>query len=153
MKNLKSLKVVASILVVFAICAAPAFAAELTAGKLMMEIAKVKNLPALNAATAKGSLIEAGINVSKIDVNKVLTQGDVVAISVASGLRMTTSTPGATFSREQMNNFIGSFATQMGNSGTEARSADKENDKPKVDPREKGKGKKKGLYRSPDEPI
>jgi hypothetical protein len=152
MKNLKSLKVVASILVVFAICAAPAFAAELTTGKFMMEIAKVKNLPALNAATAKGSLISAGINVSEIDVNKVLTQGDVVAISNASGLRMTTSTPGATFSNEQMNNFIGSFAKQMGDSGNEAKSPDK-GDKPRVDPREKGKGKKKGLFRSVSEPV
>ena len=150
MKNLKSLKVVAAILVVFAICAAPAFAAELTAGKFMIEIAKVKNLPALNAATAKGSLIAAGINVTSIDVTKVLTQGDVVAISNAAGLRMKTSTPEATFSNEQMVNFISSFGLEMGDSGEEATT---NGDKPKVDPRTKGKGKKKGLFRSVSEPI
>ena len=121
----------------------------------MIEIAKVKNLPALNAATAKHSLIAAGINVAKIDVNKTLTQGDVVAISNAAGLRMTTSTPEAPFTNEQMGNFISSFSLDLGGNRADDGNSTRQKDpnKPGSDPRTKGKGKKVGLFRSVSEPI
>ncbi len=152
MKNLKSLKVVAAVLIALAMLAAPALAAgqDLTVGKFLMEIAKVKQLDAVDALTARTSLANAGIKVGNLDLDKGLTQGDVVVISNAAGLPMSTSTPEAAFSNDQMVTFIGTFGPELGGDDGNQTAGDK----PKVDPRDKGKGLKKGLYkRSPSEPI
>ena len=152
MKNLKSLKVAAAVLIAFAMIAAPALAAgqDLTVGKFLIEIAKVKQLHAVDAVTARTALANAGINVGNLDLDKGLTQGDVVAISTAAGLAMSTSTPEATFNDEQMVTFISTFGPELGGDEGYATAGDK----PKVDPRDKGKGLKKGLYkRSLSEPI
>ena len=63
---------------------------------------------------------------------------------------MSTSTPEATFDNEQMITFISTFGPELGGSDDENKAR---GDKPKVDPRDKGKGLKKGLYKSPSEPI
>ena len=152
MKNLKSLKVVAAILIAMAMLAAPALAAgqDLTVGKFLIEIAKVKQLDAVDALTARASLADVGIRVGNLDLDKGLTQGDVVLISTAAGLPMSTSTPEATFDNAQMVTFISTFGPELGGSDEDNKTA---GDKPKVDPRDKGKGLKKGLYKSPSEPI
>ena len=153
MKNLKSLKVVAAVLIACAMLAAPALAAgqDLTVGKFLIEIAKVKQLDAVDAVAARNSLANIGIQVGNLNLDKGLTQGDVVVISTAAGLPMSTSTPEATFGNEQMVTFISTFGPELGGGDDENTTA---GDKPKVDPRDKGKGLKKGLYkRSPSEPI
>lgn len=152
MKNLKSLKVVAAVLIALAMLAAPALAAgqDLTVGKFLIEIAKVKQLDAADAITARASLANVGIRVGNLNLDKGLTQGDVVLISNAAGLPMSTSTPEATFSNDQMVTFISTFGPELGGGDDNTTMGDK----PKVDPRDKGKGLKKGLYkRSPSEPI
>ena len=151
MKNLKSLKVIAAVLIALAMLAAPALAAgqDLTVGKFLIEIAKVRQLDAVDAVTARNSLANVGIRVGNLDLGKGLTQGDVVLISNAAGLPMSTSTPEAAFNDEQMSTFISTFGPELGGSDDGYTT---HKDKPKVDPLEKGKGKKKGLQ-SPSEPI
>ena len=152
MKNLKSLKVVAAVLIAMAMLAAPALAAgqDLTVGKFLIEIAKVKQLDAVDALTARPSLANVVFRVGNLELDIGLTQGDVVLISTAAGLPMSTSTPEATFDNDQMVTFISTFGPELGGSDEENKTA---GDKPKVDPRDKGKGLKKGLYKSPSEPI
>ena len=149
MKNLKSLKVVAAVLIAFAMCAAPALAAgqDLTVGKFLIEIAKVKQLDAVDATTARLALANAGIKVGDLDLNKKLTQGDVVVISNAAGVPVSTTTPDAEFTNDQMAVFISTFAPELG-----AGDDDNHTRVPGFDP--KSKGKHKGhTHRSPSEPI
>ena len=148
MKNLKSLKVVAAVLIAFAIFAAPALAAgqDLTVGKFLIEIAKVKQLDAVDAATARISLANAGIEIGDLDLNKKLTQGDVVVISTAAGVPVSTTTPDAEFTEDQMAVFIVTFAPELSDED------DNHTRTPGFDP--KAKGKHKGhTHRSPCEPI
>ena len=152
MKNLKSLKVVAAFLIAMAMIAAPALAAgqDLTVGKFLIEIAKVRQLDAVDAMTARNSLANVGIRVGNLDLDKGLTQGDVVLISNAAGLPMSTSTPEAPFNNEQMGIFISTFGPELDGSDDTYTT---QGDKPRVDPRTKGNGLKKGLYKTPSEPI
>jgi hypothetical protein len=152
MKNLKSLKVVAAVLIALAMLAAPALAAgqDLTVGKFLIEIAKVRQLDAVDAMTARNSLANVGIRFGNLDLDKDLTQGDVVLISTAAGLPMSTSTPEAPFDNEQMSIFISTFGPELDRSNDTATT---NGDKPRVDPRTKGNGLKKGLYKTPSEPI
>ncbi len=148
MKNLKSLKVVAAVLIAFAMFAAPALAAgqDLTVGKFLIEIAKVKQLDAVDAATARISLANAGIEIGNLDLNKKLTQGDVVVISTAAGVPVSTTTPEAEFTSDQLAVFIVTFAPELGEDD------DNHTRSPGFDP--KSKGKHKGhTHRSPCEPI
>lgn len=148
MKKFRVISGVAAGLVALAL-AAPAAAADLTVGHFFVEVAKAKDLSFTDAASARDAIVADGTRVPSIDINKTLTQGDVVRLSSALGLNLRSSTPDALFTDGDMTAFVSAFAPEIGGDEDYAT----EGDKPKVDPREKGKGKKKGLFRSPSEPI
>lgn len=151
MKNVKVLGGVAAVLVTLALCVPAVAADNVTVGDFVLELAKAKNLSASNPVEAQAALSASGIQIPSIAFDKTLTQGDVVAIGNAAGLNLNSSTPSAEFGSDQLSSFMISFGPELGTSepevGTDA------NDKEKTDPLTKGKGKKKGLLRSPSEPL
>jgi len=138
-------------LVALALVASPVLAGSLTVGGFVQELAKSMSLASSTPTEAAQALRSAGVSLPSIDMGKTLTQGDVVAIATAAGLTVRTSTPDAEFTEGQLSSFMVTFAPELGASapeyGTDA------SDKPKTDPLTKGKGKKKGLIRSPSEPL
>jgi len=132
-----------------ALVVAPSFAAgEVTVGQFLVEIAKVKNLAASDSISAEGALRASGAALPAIDHGKTLTEGDVAAISSSVGLRVTTRTPGAAFTRSQVDAYLVSFGKELGSQDSSTRSAD--NLPPSAS---KGKGKKKGHFKSPTDPV
>lgn len=151
MKNVKVLGGVAAVLVTLALCVPAVAADNVTVGDFVLELAKAKNLTVSTSAEAKSALSASGIQIPSIALDKTLTQGDVVAIGNAAGLNLNSSTPSAEFGSDQLSSFMISFGPELGTSEPEV-GTDK-NDKEKTDPLTKGKGKKKGLLRSPSEPL
>jgi hypothetical protein len=135
--------------------AAPAFAGNVTVGRFYTEIAKAKQMTAVDASSAEASLRAAGFRLPDLALGKSLTEGDVTSISNALGLAVTTSRPTELVSDSQMSQFMSSFGSQL--------SAPKGSDQlnPYVtnsqngDPGNSGngKGKKKGHNKSTSEPI
>ena len=160
MKNLVSLRGVATALVAVAVFVGPALAADqLTVGDFYKMIAGIKAVDYTDAASAEASLRAAGMRLPNLDLAKTLTHGDVAAVANAAGLRVTTSTPDLAFSSGQADQFVASFGTEIGvgggtggggeEMGTDALPWDNG-----ADPRTKGKGLKKGLFKvSPSEPL
>jgi hypothetical protein len=135
---------------------APAFAGNVTVGRFYTEIAKAKQMTAVDASSAEASLRAAGFRLPDLALGKSLTEGDVTSISNALGLAVTTSRPTELVSDSQMSQFLSSFGSQL--------SVSKGGDKlgnPYVtnsvngDPGNSGngKGKKKGHNKSTSEPI
>ena len=155
MKNLKVLGGVAAVLVALALCVPAVAANSVTVGDFVMELARVKGFTASNVEAAKVSIESTGITLPVSDFNRTLTQGDVVAIGNAAGLNLNSSTPEAAFTGDQMNSFMVSFAPELGATDGDNSTAGSTNDPADngADPRTKGKGKKKGLFRSPSEPL
>ena len=152
MKNLKVLGGVAAVLVALALCVPAVAANNVTVGDFVMELAKVRGFTSSNAAQAKASIESTGITVPVTDFDRTLTQGDVVAIGNAAGLNLNSSTPEAAFTGDQVNSFIVSFAPELTVPDDGEQTSNKEGNNA-ADPRTKGKGKKKGLFRSPSEPL
>jgi hypothetical protein len=155
MKNLKSLRGVAIALVALAVCIAPALAAGPSVGDLLVKFAEVKNLDASTPVQARDSLVLSGMKLPDLDLDKRLTQGDVVSISAAAGINLRTSTPSTPFTQGQLENFgvtldnvVGGSSTDEGDNTTKSEPWDNG-----ADPRDKGQGLKKGLYKSPSEPL
>jgi hypothetical protein len=136
----------------------PAMAANaFKVGDFVVRIAETKNLSASTPSVAASSLRQAGYRLPAIDLGSVLTEGDVVGISNSLGIRVTTGQPDATFGETQVNNFFAAFSVEL-NTAADPSSGDEfgtdviGNNGNGADPRDKGKGKKKGL-RSPDDPV
>ncbi len=118
---------------------------DVTVGQFLVEIAKVKSLPASDSVTAEASLRAAGANLPRLDHAKVLTQADVAAISAGLGLRVTTSQPTAGFGSGDMDAYLTAFRGELGGTPNTPR-----ND-PGTDP--STKGKKKGHNKSKCDPV
>lgn len=135
--------------------AAPAFAGNVTVGRFYTEIAKAKQLTAVDASSAEAGLRAAGFRLPDLALGKSLTEGDVASISNSLGLAVTTSRPSELVSDSQMNQFISSFSSQL----SVSKGADKVNPYTTLsvggDPGNSGngKGKKKGHNKSTSEPI
>ena len=105
-----------------------------------------------------GTLRAAGVKLdAKVDVAKVLTQGDVVKMGKANGLRLTTNRPEASFTTEEIGQFFSSYGLTLGSipaGGTDTRYAASDN--PPGNPAghaNTAKGAKKGRpFQSPTEP-
>jgi hypothetical protein len=152
MKKFKVLGGVAAVFVALSLCV-PAVAAEnVTVGDFVIQLAKVRGYTASNAAEAKASIEGTGIMLPVMDFDRTLTQGDVVRIGNAAGLNLNSSTPEAAFTGDQLNSFMVSFAPELGATDGENTTDGAKNGNG-ADPRTKGKGKKKGLFRSPSEPL
>lgn len=106
-----------AVLAVIAV-AAPAFAANVTVGHFYTELAKAKQIPAVDAASAEASLRAAGFRLPDLSLGKTLTEGDVTSISNSLGLAVKTSRPSELISDNQMTQFMSSFSGQLGSSSS-----------------------------------
>ena len=135
--------------------AAPAFAGNVTVGRFYTEIAKAKQMTAVDASSAEAGLRAAGFRLPDLALGKNLTEGDIASISNSLGLAVTTSRPTELVSDSQMNQFISSFSSQL----SVSKGGDKVNPYTTLsvggDPGNSGngKGKKKGHNKSTSEPI
>jgi hypothetical protein len=144
--------------------AAPVLAANVTVGEFVQRVAIVKNLDATDAQVARDSLRASGVRLPDLDLNAPLTESDVVAVSRAVGLRLTSSNPDKMFESDQVDNFFVAFTGELVNPPEELADDDDwpgEGEWPDVpygppfDPWTKGKGKHKGWgkgHQSPCEP-
>lgn len=128
-----------------------AFAAEVTVGQFLMELAKVKGLAATDGATAERSLRSVGVAIPQVDLSKSLTEGDVARIATSAGIRVTTASPDSPFSQRQVAGFVDTFGAVFGRDGG-LNPPVYPNRPPREDPNP-GKGQSKGFYKSPSEPI
>ena len=159
----------ATAVLVIALAIVPAFAAtgnsSATVGDFLRANAEIKGLESGDAAQAVAALRNAGYAIPDLALDRLLTQGDVVRISQSLGLNVTTSTPEATFGENELGNFFSAFGetlsggTSAGGTTANSEPPDGKDDGPAnpdppsgVDPISKGKGKKKGLMKSPSEP-
>ena len=139
------------------VVAIPALAAsDFTVGQFLQELAEAKKVNATDAWIAVDSLRAVGIRIpSGLDANATLTEGTVVQIARAAGLRVSTNNPGASFDEGQVDSFFTAFAVELEGNDIEGPdpSSTYVRDPDKFDPFTKGKGNHyaKG-HRSPSEP-
>jgi len=148
---------VAAALIAAAGLLVPAMAADYRTGDFVKRIAAEKGLEATTPDVAVSSLMSAGYKLPALDLDSLLTEGDVVGISNAFGINVTTTQPDATFSETQADGYFAAFSTELGradqrNTGDALGTDVIGNNGNGANPLEKGKGKKKGL-RSPDDPV
>ena len=152
MKRLSKFGVVAGVIAAFA--AVSVMAADVTVGQFVVEIAKVKNISASDPASAVRGLQAVGVDLSGLDLNKGLTEGDVARISNAVGVRVTTSRPDASVSQRQVENYVETFSSDLNrlpDSDYGVTSHTGHNSKTKVKSNSKNKSKSKG--QSPTDPV
>ena len=132
-----------------------------TVGDFLSAYAKALKIemPANTSGDALVSTLRAaGVKLdAKVDVAKPLTQGDVVKLGKANGLRLTTNRPEAAFTTQEIGQFFTSYGLTLGTTpaaGDDTRLAASDN--PPGDPAghaNTSKGKKKGRpFQSPTEP-
>ena len=113
-------------------------------------------LPAsANSETLTAALRASGVKLdATITPGKTLTQGDVVRIGKANGLRLSSTSPESGFSTAEIDQFFASYGTTLAKSGGNTNIAASDN--PPGDPAHNAntdKGKKKGRpFQSPTEP-
>ena len=129
-----------------------ALAGDVTVGRFYTEIAKAKQLTAVDAVSAEASLRAAGFRIPELSLGKSLTEGDITSIANSLGLAVSTSRPNELVSDSQMSQFLSSFSSQLGSKvGTvnpytpDSQGGDPGNSG-------NGKGKKKGHHKSTSEP-
>jgi hypothetical protein len=132
-----------------------------TVGDFLSAYAKALKieLPANVSGDALVSTLRAtGVKLdAKVDVAKPLTQGDVVKIGKANGLRLSTNRPAEAFTAQEIGQFFTSYGQTLGSApgaGDDTRYAASDN--PPGNPAghaNTSKGKKKGRpFQSPTEP-
>jgi hypothetical protein len=123
-----------------------------TVGDFLVSLAGAAGLDASSQTAAQNSLRDAGWGLPDLNLGAMLTEGDVVAIAASGGLKVTTSTPQASFDQSRVQSFLTAFGPTINAEGAHADSHPAPWDHG-ADPRTKGKGKKKGLYKSPSKPV
>jgi len=147
---------------------ASAFAAEpCTTGEFVQRYAEARSLDSINPEIAVASLRADGMQLpDDIDLDARLTESDVVKISRAAGLRVTSSNPNRRFTREQVDSYFFAFSDELVTAngafdGVEQRTVRPYGEGngngwgPPFDPFTKGKGKAKGHgkgWNSPTDP-
>jgi hypothetical protein len=132
----------------------PAFAGDVTVGRLYSEIVSIKRIPASNAVTAEAELRRAGVELPTLALDKHLTEADLVAISKSLGLSVTTNRPSVPVSEGQMRTFLTGFGSQIAAPSLKGGTIDTPFQTLDLPPQaSKGKGKKKGHNKSSAEPI
>ena len=144
---------VLAIAVLLTVAVAPALAADVTIGQFVQELARAKKLNATDARTAVDSLRTVGVRLpADMRLSARLTEADVVQISRAAGLLVSTANPEEPFDQDQMDQFFVVFGAELEVTppGDPVRPHD-----PDFDPFTKGKGNHYGHYkggRTPSEP-
>ena len=121
-----------------------------TVGWFLQRIAAARNLPATTPTQAERELRESGVQFATLDLNKPLTEGDIVRVGQSLGIKVTTQNPTSLSDQKQAQSFIVAFGPEVGTSG-----AAKTRDAGGVpnDASDNGKGKKKGHNKSTGEPL
>ena len=144
----------AAVALLVAMVAVPAFAAdEVRVGDFYKQIARFRNVAAVDGAGAERALRAQGVQLPQLDLQKVLTQGDIARVSAAMGVRVTTTQPDTPATQGQVEAFTKTFGSDLGgigggNPGNKTNGAGSPVPDPNPD-----KGKSKGHYKSPTEPI
>ncbi len=141
---------------------APVQASEsVNVGDFIVQIARAKSLNSADPGIAADSLAAVGVRLpAGLDPAATLTEGDVTRLAALVGLRLSTSRPGAPFSRSQMQRFFATFGNQFAADNAGVREAEGENPgngsgpgngngEPPFDPFSKGQGRKKGKAKMP----
>lgn len=131
-------------------------AGSYTMGDFVAEFAARAGIDGATPHDALEGLRDAGYAVDRIALDVPATEGAVADFARAAGLRVTSSRPNAPFDRGLADAFFQTFHREIaGADGSDpsAASSDSEEGENRADPLTKGKGKKKGLLRSPSEPI
>jgi hypothetical protein len=134
------------------LAAGPLFAGESTVpttGEFLHRIALARHMPAVDGPDAERLLRESGIRLPAMTLTLQLTEGQVAAISRSLGLNVTSSNPDALFESSSVAAFLDLMASQVpapeqSATSTESGPYPRPNDQA-ADPRNKGRGKKKGL--------
>ncbi|HEX4826304.1 MAG TPA: hypothetical protein VFV19_18535 [Candidatus Polarisedimenticolaceae bacterium] len=92
---------------------APVFASDLTVGHFYSEIAKIRHMPAVDASSVEAGLRAAGFKLPALALNKALTEGDVIGISNAMGIHVTTQRPSQPFGEQELTVFSAVFGQQL----------------------------------------
>jgi hypothetical protein len=127
-----------------------------TVGDLLMKIADARNVDARTPAAASATLRADGFAVPARGLEDPLTEGLMVEVAGAFGVKVTTASPTALIDAQQVDAFMAAFSTELSGNvpptgdglGTDAIG----NNGNGANPLEKGKGKKVGL-RSPSDPA
>lgn len=162
MKKLVRFGALAAAAVLAVTIVAPTFAAnEVTIGQFVQRLAAIKQLDATDARVAMDSLRTIGVRLpANLRMDAALTESDVVRISRAVGLRVTSSSPDSPFTDDQVDTFFTAFLDELvptGGDETVSTQSDgwTQGLGPPFDPFSKGKGKHKGKgkgHQSPTEP-
>ncbi|MHC4165301.1 MAG: hypothetical protein ACYSUM_24600 [Planctomycetota bacterium] len=92
----------------------PAAGDDVTVGRLVQEIARVLELDATDARVARESLSRAGLSLpADLDLNAALTEAEVVRVSRAAGLKLTTSRPEARFHQQRLDRYLTTFTGEI----------------------------------------
>lgn len=93
---------------------APVAAADVTVGTFVQEMARARSLDATDPGTAATALRTVGVALpADLDLSRPLTEGDVVRVARAIGIRVTSSAPDATFDRARMERFMSTFSAEL----------------------------------------
>jgi len=140
--------------VLLAAAVAPSLAADVTVGQFVQELARAKKLNATDGQIAAESLRTVGVHLpADLRLSNRLTEADVVRISRAAGLLVSTANPEAPFDDEQVDRFFVVFGSEL--AAPPGDDPIVEPLDPAFDPWTKGKGNHYGHHkysRSPTEP-
>jgi hypothetical protein len=132
-----------------ALAGVPVMASDLTVGQFLVQVAKARNVDAVDGESAVRGLQASGVNLSGLEMNKPLTEGDVARIASAVGVKVTTSRPAAPFSQRQADGFVRTLGADLSKGGKPDAPSTQGTTKPDPQP---GKGKSKGHVGSPSKP-
>jgi len=152
MKSLSRFGVVAVAAIVIASLAAPAATAAGKAyvGDMVQKVALYKGLRAGDAVEAAAALRDAGVRLPDVSLDAELTEGTMAQIATAAGVPLTTANPASPVDGDQVDSFFASFGQDMTVGGGDGGADTRKHPNPGTD---KGKGKKKGHFKSPTDPV
>jgi hypothetical protein len=118
------------------------------AGAFFQQIAQSMNLHVEDGADAASALRRAGYDVPVFPSNHRMTEGEVASVLSSLQVPVTTSRPQAPFSASKLSSLLAALGPEFG----DRNAPNSKGDAVPIggaDPRTKGKGKKKGLLKSP----
>lgn len=136
-----------------------------TVGDLLVEVARLRDLPAEDARSAQRALEGSGVSLAGMNADQALTEGEVARVLSALGVQVTTSRPDLPVDAEALDGVLSALGPEivsprsesLGAGGPYPRPNDSAADpatKGKKNGTSKGKGKKKGHGQvSPSTPI
>jgi hypothetical protein len=156
-------RIAAGIVLAVSAAALPALAGDaMTVGQFLEQIARHRGHDVADARAAADALAADGVRVAARSnaLSRELTEGDVVAITRALGLKVTTRRPDAPFDRAQVDELLTYFSTELGATASDPGATTYDvpppdqagGQGPGFDPFSKGKGKGKNGGVTPSEP-